>query len=188
MKKFLIATGVLLLLIIAILAYIRFYYTKSFSPEATTEYSNNGNIIKIFYNRPFKKGRLIFGEESKGALVPYNKVWRTGANEASVFETNKSLLIKGQRLNAGSYSLWTVPGEQNWRVIFNSESGQWGVDFNGEANRNPANDIVTVEVPALIQDKEFEQFTISIEQVGEDLELILLWDKTVIVVPMVLAP
>ena len=120
--------------------------------------------------------------------MPYNRVWRTGANEASVFDTNRNLLVKGQRLSAGTYSLWTVPGEQNWRVIFNTESGQWGVDFNGEANRNPANDVVTVEVPALMQDKEFEQFTISIEQVGEDMELILLWDKTVVVVPMVVAP
>jgi len=188
MKKFLIATGIFFLLIIAVLAYIRFYYTKSFSPEATTEYNKNEVQIKVFYNRPFKKERLIFGEASEGALVPFNKVWRTGANEATVFESNIDLLIKGMKLRAGAYSLWTIPGEQNWKVIFNSEAGQWGVDFNGESNRNPDNDVVTVDVPALMQDKEFEQFTISIEQVGEDLELILLWDKTVVVVPMVMAP
>lgn len=183
MKKFLIVTGVLFLIIVGVLAYIRFYYTKSFSPEATAEYNQNGVKISVFYNRPYKKGRVIFGE-----LVPYNKVWRTGANEATVFETNKNLNIKNQTLKAGAYSLWTIPGEQNWKVILNSEVGQWGVDFNGEANRNPDNDVVTVDVPSLSHDKEFEQFTISIEQVGEDLELILLWDKTVVVVPITLAP
>lgn len=184
MKKFLIVTGVFFLIILGILAYIRFYYTKSFSPEANTEYNQNGVRIHVFYNRPSKKGRLIFGTPEDNALVPYNKVWRTGANEATVFETNKDLLIQGQSLKSGAYSLWAIPGEQTWKVIFNSEVGQWGVDFNGEANRNPANDVLTAEVPVLMQDKEFEQFTISIEQVGEDLELILLWDKTVVVVPL----
>lgn len=182
MKKFLIVTGVLFLIIVGVLAYIRFYYTKSFSPEATAEYNQNGAKITVFYNRPYKKGRVIFGE-----LVPYNKVWRTGANEATVFETGRDLTIKGQTLKAGAYSLWTIPGEQSWKVIFNSQAGQWGVDFNGEANRNPADDVVTVDVPSLSHDKEFEQFTISIEQVGEDLELILLWDKTVVVVPITIA-
>lgn len=179
MKKFLIVAGVFLLIIIGVLAYIRLYYTKSFSPEAVAEYNQGGVHISVFYNRPYKKGRKIFGE-----LVPYETIWRTGANEATVFETNKNLIVKGQPLKAGKYTLWTIPGEISWKVIFNSETGQWGVNFNGEANRNAANDVLAVEVPVLIQDKEFEQFTISVEQVGEDLELILLWDKTVVVVPI----
>lgn len=179
MKKFLIVTGILFLIILSVLGYIRFYYTKTFSPEATAEYSQKGTNLSVFYNRPSKKGRVIFGE-----LVPYDAIWRTGANEATVFRADKDLEIKGQQLKAGTYSLWTIPGEQNWKVIFNSENGQWGVNFNGEANKDPNNDVLTVEVPALTHDKEFEQFTISIEQVGEDLELILLWDKTVVVVPI----
>jgi hypothetical protein len=179
MKRFLIVTGTLFLIILGVLAYIRFYYTKTFSPEATAEYNQNGIHLSVFYNRPSKKGRVIFGE-----LVPYETVWRTGANEATVFRTDTDLVIKGQPLKAGTYSLWTIPGEQTWKVIFNSESGQWGVNFNGEANKDPKNDVLTVEVPALTHDKEFEQFTISVEQVGEDLELILMWDKTVVVVPI----
>lgn len=179
MKKFLIISGVIFLIVFGVLAYIRFYYTKSFSPEADVEYSANGVKIHVFYNRPFKKGREIFG-----GLVPFDTVWRTGANEATVFETNQNLIVKGKPLKAGKYSLWTIPGEQSWKVIFNSETGQWGVDFNGAANRKAENDVLTVEVPALTHDKEFEQFTISIEQVGEDIELILLWDKTVVVVPI----
>lgn len=179
MKRFLIVTGALFLIILGVLAYVRFYYTKTFSPEATAEYNKNGKYLSVFYNRPSKKGRVIFGE-----LVPYDAIWRTGANEATMFRTNTDLMIKGQLLKEGVYSLWTIPGEQTWQVIFNSESGQWGVDFNGEANKDPKNDVLTVQVPALKHDKEFEQFTISIEQVGDDLELILLWDKTVVVVPI----
>ena len=179
MKRFLIITGVLVLVLLGIFAYNRLYYRKPFSPEATVEYNKNGKELSVFYNRPYKKGREIFG-----GLVPYNTVWRTGANEATVFKTNTDLLVKGKVLKAGTYSLWTVPGEQTWKVIFNNESGQWGIDFNGEANRDPAKDVLAVEVPSLTHNKEFEQFTISIEQVGEDLELILLWDKTIVVVPI----
>ncbi len=117
-------------------------------------------------------------------LVPYGKVWRTGANEATVFETNRDLKIKDMTLKAGTYSFWTIPGEQNWTIIFNSEYGQWGVDFNGVANRDPKNDVLTVEVPVKTQDKEFEQFTILVEKMSEEMEIILLWDKTVVPIPI----
>lgn len=179
MKKLLIFIGVLLVTIIGVLFYLRFYYTKSFSPESNLEYNRDGLSIHIFYNRPYKKGREIFGK-----LVPYGQVWRTGANEATVFETNKDLDIHGQRLKAGAYSLWTIPDEHSWQVIFNKETGQWGIDFNGEANRDPAKDVLTLTVPAMVQSKEFEQFTISIEEMGGDIEMILMWDKTVVAVPL----
>ncbi|MEQ8304356.1 MAG: DUF2911 domain-containing protein [Cyclobacteriaceae bacterium] len=182
MKKFLIISGVFLLIVIGILAYVRLFYTKSFSPEGIATFKEGNVHIEVLYNRPYKKGREIFGE-----LVPYDVVWRTGANEATIFKSNNDLFINGQTLLAGDYSLWTIPNEQQWTVIFNSEVGQWGVDFNGVANRNAANDMLTVEVAPLKHDKVFEQFTISIEQVGEELELILLWDQTVIVVPMLVA-
>jgi hypothetical protein len=134
--------------------------------------------VHVYYNRPYKKGRVIFGE-----LVPFGKVWRTGANEATIFETNKDLTIGSKTLKAGKYSFFTIPGEQAWSVIFNAESGQWGVGFNGEANRNPAKDVVVVDVPSVLQEKEFEQFTISIAKSGEEMELILMWDKTLVSVP-----
>lgn len=184
MKRFLIVTGIVLLIIIAVLAYFRLFYTKSFSPETMAGYQADGLKISVFYNRPSKKGRLIFGEKKDNALVPWGKVWRTGANEASTFETNQDLIISEKKLPAGKYSFWTIPGEQTWMVMFNSEIPSWGVDFNAEANRNPKTDVVSVEVPVVLQDKEFEQFTISVEKAGEDLELILLWDKTLVAIPI----
>jgi hypothetical protein len=184
MKKFLIVTGIVLLIIIAVLAYFRLFYTKSFSPETVAGYQADGLKISVYYNRPSKKGRLIFGEKKDNALVPWGKVWRTGANEASTFETNQDLVISEKKLPAGKYSFWTIPGGQTWTVMFNSEIPSWGVDFNAEANRNPKTDVVSVEVPVVLQDKEFEQFTISVEKAGEDLELILLWDKTLVAIPI----
>ncbi len=183
MKKLLFITGGVLLIIVVVLAYYRFFYAKSFSPESDVNFEANGLKIHINYNRPYKKGRLIFGEQKDGALVPFGKIWRTGANEATVLETNQDLKIKGQTLKAGTYSFWTIPGDQSWTVIFNSEYGQWGIDYNGVANRDPKNDVLTVQVPAVLQDKEFEQFTISIERMGEEMEIILLWDKTLVAIP-----
>jgi hypothetical protein len=184
MKKWLLISGILLLIIIGVLLYLRFFYAKSFSPESDVNFEADKLKIHINYNRPYKKGRLIFGDQKDGALVPFGKVWRTGANEATVFETNLDLKIKDQTLKAGAYSFWTIPGEQSWTIIFNSEYGQWGIDYNGVANRDPKNDVLTLIVPsAPIKDKEIEQFSISLEKMGEEMEMILLWDKTLVAIP-----
>lgn len=178
MKKFLLILGVILVIILGVLTYFRMFYTKSFSPEETAEYTKGDLEVSVFYNRPYKKGRQIFG-----GLVPFDKVWRTGANEATVFKTNKDLTFGDKVLKAGEYTLWATPGEQTWTVLFNSETGQWGVGFNGEANRDPAKDVLSVTASVVVQDKEFEQFTIAIVSAGEDNELTLMWDKTLVAVP-----
>lgn len=178
MRKFLLVLGAVLLIILGVLTYFRIYYTKSFSPEDQVKFEEGDLKITVVYNRPSKKGRVIFGE-----LVPYEKVWRTGANEATTFETNKDLSIGDKMLKAGKYSLWTIPREQNWTIIFNSESGQWGVGFNGEANRDPTKDVLIAEASTVSTKKEFEQFTIAIETMGEDHELTFIWDKTLVALP-----
>ncbi len=184
MKKILLLSG-LALVVVAVLTAIIFYKnTKSYSPEADTAFEASDLKINIFYNRPSKKGRVIFG-----GLVPYGKTWRTGANEATVFETNKDLMIGGRKLAKGKYSLWTVPNEQSWEVVFNSTIPNWGIDVmnNGEAARNPNTDIVIVEVPVMTTQKEFEQFTISVEKTDDLLELVLAWDKTLVAVPLLVS-
>jgi len=181
MKRFLIIAGVGVAVLIVLAFVTKFFvrqHDKSFSPEDEVVYNVGDLNIRVFYNRPFKKGRDIFG-----ALVPYGKVWRTGANEATTFETNKDLIFEGKTLRKGKYSLWTIPGEETWTIIFNSEYGQWGIGSDGEANRNPARDVLTIEARPLIQNRVFEQFTISFEKVGEDAEMVLMWDKTLVAVP-----
>jgi hypothetical protein len=177
MKKWVIGFGVILVLMLAFYAF-RTFSLKSHSPEGTSDYADGTTKIHVYYNRPFKKGRVIFG-----GLVPFNKTWRTGANEATQFETNVDLKFGDKELKAGKYSLWTIPGEQTWQVIFNSDIPMWGVNFKGEANRNPATDALVVEVPSVKHDKEFEQFTISIEKAGDSIELIFIWDTTLVAVP-----
>jgi hypothetical protein len=184
MKKAIIIIGILAVVLIAAFVVWR-NNVKSLSPEAAVEFAENDLKITVYYNAPSKKGRVIFAEDG---LVPFGKVWRTGANEATYIETDRTLIVKGKELRAGKYSIWTIPGAQSWTVIFNSDYPSWGINFNGEANRKPENDVVMVEVPSVIQDTEFEMFTISIERINEEeLELDFMWDKTLVAVPFTVA-
>jgi len=181
MKKFLVIAGIAVAVLI-VLGVVTNYFlkkqTKSFSPEDQIVFKQGDLEIKVFYNRPYKKGRVIFG-----GLVPYGKVWRTGANEATTFETNKDLEFENKKLPKGKYSLWTIPGEETWTIIFNSEYGQWGIGPDGEANRDADRDVLKLEVRPVQSEREFEQFTISFEKTGEDNEMVLIWDKTLVAVP-----
>jgi hypothetical protein len=181
MRKFLIITGVAVALLIILAFVAKFFvkqHDKSFSPEEEVTFTSGDVNIRVLYNRPYKKEREIFGE-----LVPYDKVWRTGANEATTFETTRDLIIEGNTLKKGKYSLWTIPGEETWKVIFNFEYGQWGIGSDGEANRNSTKDALVIDVRAVQQERVFEQFTIAFERVGADAEMVLMWDKTLIAVP-----
>jgi hypothetical protein len=95
--------------------------SKRPSPPATLNVNNNGLNIKIDYSQPSVKGRTI-GKD----IAPYGQVWRTGANEATTFEVNRDVKVEGQALKAGKYGLFTVPGENEWTIIFNKQPNQWG--------------------------------------------------------------
>lgn len=182
MRKFFIFSLIgiaLIAAIVAIIGYIQLKQTKSFSPEQEVVFTQGDLTIRVFYNRPSKKGREIFG-----GLVPFDEVWRTGANEATTFDTTKDLNFEGQILKAGKYSLWTIPRETTWTIIFNSEHGQWGLDSKGKPNRDPERDVLQIDVESLQQDRVFEQFTIAFEDTGaRDAEMVLIWDKTLVAVP-----
>ncbi len=177
MKRVLIISGIVVVLLAGLFFYLRMR-TKSFSPETTVQLEHNGATVSVFYNRPLKKGREIFG-----SLVPYDQVWRTGANEATVFSTTKALTIGDKTLPGGKYSIWTIPQADKWTIIFNSEYGQWGVNFNGEVNRKSEKDVLSAEAPAVTSPTETEQFTISLEKMDNELELVFMWDKTLVALP-----
>lgn len=156
--------------------------TKSYSPEETVTFQKDDLELEVFYNRPYKKNREIFG-----ALVPYNEVWRTGANEATTFRTNKDLLVDGSPLPAGKYTLWTIPGEDSWKVIFNSQMYPWGITLDKVASRLPQYDVLTLEVPVNRLYNSLEQFTIYFQEANEFILMILAWDQTAVQVPMRIA-
>ncbi|MCE7067675.1 DUF2911 domain-containing protein [Dyadobacter sp. CY326] len=153
-------------------------YTKSFSPEAVAETNVNGVSVKVTYSKPSKKGRLLFGREQDKALLPYGKVWRTGANEATLIELGSGLSIGGKPVKAGTYSLYSVPGQSTWKIILNSEVGQWGTEYND------GKDILNVDVPIRIRPKVQELFDIYFEEISGGVNMILSWDQTEALVPI----
>ena len=172
--------GVIIVTMAIMLPYFIFKMnTKSYSPEDTVIFEKDGLHLEVFYNRPYKKNREIFG-----GLVPFNEVWRTGANEATTFETNKDILVDGSLLKAGKYTLWTIPGKESWKVIFNSEMYPWGITADELPSRQAEYDVLTVEVPVHQLKQVEEQFTINFRENFGMVDLNLFWDKTLIKVPI----
>lgn len=151
--------------------------TKSLSPESEVSYEVAGVHIDVFYCRPSARGRKVFGP---AALVPYQQVWRTGANEATTFVTETDIVLGGQEVPAGDYTLWTIPDEDSWKVILNKKQYSWGVNFDGVASREPEYDVLNVEVPATQTERYVEMFTIDVDDEG----LVLDWENTHVVVPL----
>ena len=143
MKKMINAKLVLTLLALLVTTLIWSQEDKSKrpSPPATATGTVNGATITIDYSSPGVKGRKIWG-----GLVPYDKVWRAGANEATLFTTSKDIMVEGKKLPAGKYSLYAIPGEKDWVIIFNSKTGQWGVKDDESTTEEPANDVLRVTV------------------------------------------
>ena len=145
------------------------------SPGACASIALGSAQLEVQYNSPSKKDREIFG-----ALVPYGEVWRTGANEATVFTTASPLAIGGEVLPAGSYSLFTIPGETEWTVIFNAVTDQWGA-FDYDAEQDV---LRTTAAPSSAEALQ-ESFSISFEEVSDsDAELVLAWDEVSVSVPL----
>lgn len=183
MEKFFKWFGIIVgsLILIGVIGYqILMYNTKRHSPAETIEYSENGQSISIDYCRPYKKGRDIFG-----GLVPYGETWRTGANEATTFVNSAALIIDGKTLSAGEYTLWTVPGLEQWEIILNAGEYGWGVGFDQKASRDPQQDVIVATAPVEVQTPQLEQFTIAFEDGGEhDVQLTLQWDETRVILPI----
>ena len=94
---------------------------KMASPRDSVQGKVGSASIMITYGSPSVKGRVIWGD-----LVPYGKVWRTGANEATTFKTDKDIMVEGKSLAKGTYGFFAIPGEKEWILIFNKNAKQWG--------------------------------------------------------------
>ncbi len=113
------------------------------SPRKEMTAALSGASLTVNYGSPAVKGRNLWGE-----LVPYDKVWRAGANEATTFTTSADIMVEGQRLPAGKYGFFTIPGETEWTIIFNSTADQWGA-YNYDAKK----DVLRVKIkPRTVSD------------------------------------
>jgi len=135
-------------------------------PDKVTETIKSGVTVSIDYSQPSVKGRTIGNE-----IAPYGKVWRTGANEATVFEVNKDVKINGKALPAGKYGLYSIPGAKEWTIIFNKTWNQWGTKYA------EADDALRIKVNAMTAKDFIEKMTFKIEKSGE---VKLMWGNVIV--------
>jgi hypothetical protein len=129
---------------------------------------------KLFYSQPSKNDRKIFG-----GIVPFGKVWRTGANEATEITFTQKVKIGGKIVNPGTYTIFTVPGEKTWSLILNSDLGMWG-DYDYDAKK----DILKVEAIPSASESVQELFTVKFDKTANGCNMSMMWDNVLVVIPI----
>ncbi|MGM0635502.1 MAG: DUF2911 domain-containing protein [Bacteroidota bacterium] len=136
--------------------------------------NSNAPLVRIIYSRPEKRGRNIFGK-----LVPYDKLWRTGANEATEIRFYRNCLFNGEEIAAGTYTFYTIPGENEWVIIINKVTQAWGTESYKQEN-----DVLRTTVQAYETATTVEQFSMSVRANNDLFELYLGWDDTYLKIPI----
>ncbi len=138
-------------------------------PGQATLTFTDGKTVTIDYSRPSMRNRKIFG-----GLVPYDRVWRTGANAATTLKTDVDLNVGGTRVPAGAYTLYTLPGANSWQLIINRQTGQWGTKYD------QSQDLARVPMKVTQRPSGLELFTISFDKTGDDSAVLKIeWENTI---------
>ena len=159
------------------------------SPMGMARTTVDDTYIRVVYSRPYKRGREnIFGTQESEALVPFGVTWRTGANEATEVSLTGDVTVGGETLAAGTYSLFTVPGPENWTVHFNSALGLSGTGRFADGEFTPvdlpATDVLVYTVASSALEEEVDQFTIGFEDAEGGTDMCLRWITTEVCVPI----
>jgi hypothetical protein len=145
------------------------------SPPAETSQTVDGKTVSIKYSAPSMRGRKIFG-----GLLPYDKVWRTGANAATTLKTEANLKIGDANVPAGTYTLYTLPSAGTWKLIINKQTGQWGTVYNQDQ------DLARVDMKKETLSSPQEKMSITLEPFqGNQSTLHVRWETTDVSVPVV---
>ena len=161
------------------------------SPMGMARTSVGDAYISVVYSRPYKRGRdNIFGTEDSEALVPYGKIWRTGANEATQITVTGDVMIGKQKLPAGTYSIFTTPGADSWKIHFNTKLGLSGTGFfdpveqKFEAVDLGPTDLVVVAATPGVLEEEVDQLTFAFDDSAGGADMCLRWVTTEVCVPV----
>ncbi len=165
------------------------------SPLGMSRILLGDTYLKVVYSQPYKRDREnIFGTQESKALVPFGEVWRTGANEASEITVTKDVTIGGKKLAAGTYSLFTTPNADAWKIHLNSKLGLSGTGTFEDGKFTPVDlgptevMVVDAKVAAIPAEKEeVDQFTISFEKTDGGADMVFRWIRTEVRVPVAVA-
>jgi len=150
------------------------------SPLDSLTFSVSRQPVKVCYGRPSSRGRVMIG----GTNVPFGKLWRTGANEPTIFFTPVAITVAGIKVAPGKYSLYSVPGPKQWQVIVNRSTSQWGEESN-YTDKVKAQEVGRATVTSEQLAAPVETFTIRSEPAGaKGVDLLLEWEKTRLRIPI----
>ncbi len=176
MRKRFLATGIfILMMLISMDVSAQKFSDIDKSPHDISYFKAKRNappVIKVLYGRPQKKGRSIFGN-----IVPYDKVWRTGANEATEITFFQDVKLGEQEIKAGTYTLFTIPGKKSWTIILNSDTDVWGSYYYDKDK-----DVARIDIPVNNTDV-VEYLSIAFTKETDGANMILAWDNIMVVVP-----
>jgi hypothetical protein len=147
------------------------------SPLGMVTYKFDDAYVKVTYGRPHLRGREAFTADAP--LAPTGKIWRTGANEATEITLTKDVLMAGNKVEAGTYTVFTIPGEEQWTIILNKDLGQWGAYKYDEKK-----DYLRFEVPVMEAKETYEPFTIMFDQSNGEVKMQFIWSDTLVEVPI----
>ena len=148
------------------------------SPLDSLTFQVGGQPVKVCYGRPSSRGRTMLG----GKDVPYGKIWRTGANEPTVFFASVPLTVAGIAVSPGVYSLYTVPGPKEWEIVVNRSVSQWGKE-DQYTDEVKAQEVGRARVKSEAVGTPIETLTLRAEPQGRDASLVLEWEKTRVKIP-----
>jgi hypothetical protein len=168
-KAFRVGSAVLLAAAAAVVVRAQQDKSNRPSPPATAKCDlAGGKSITVDYSSPRAKGRKIFGD-----LVPYGEVWRAGANEATTFVTTADLMVGGQHIPAGNYTLFAIPAQDKWTLIISKKTGEWGIPYPGADS-----DLARVDMKVSSTSGAVENFTIAFDKGAKACTLRMEWENT----------
>jgi len=168
-KKILIGLGVFAIIVIAFMLYAN-NRNRTLSPPGHTEIENNGLKVSVDYSRPSVRKRLIFGTAAEGALQPYGKYWRLGANEPTLLTVNKDFNLNGIAVKAGAYDMYAIPSADGFEIRLNQGGRFWGY-----TEPDYSLDVMQTNVSSTKTGTPVEQFTIKSKADKEGVKLIFAW-------------
>lgn len=149
------------------------YYPNSYPVLKIQDKVTEPLIARVIYSRPQRNGRKVFGE-----LLEYGQIWRLGANEASEIEFFKNVVIGGNKIKKGRYTLYCLPAADKWTIILNKDTDTWG-SFKYDA----AKDVMRTDVPVMMQSETLESFVMAFEKSNGGANLVIAWDNLRVNVP-----
>lgn len=162
--------------------------SRLMSPLGLTRAMVGDAYVKVHYSRPYIRRRTVMGD-----LVPFGSVWRTGANAGTEITTTSDLMVGGEKLPAGTYTIFTVPGEQSWMIHFSPQLNMWATgryDVNATPRftpdiYDPEQDVLRVSAPVTMLEEDVDPFTIDLEKQDDgSVHLVLSWEKTSVRTPI----